>query len=130
MVLGLGVFFAVARESERPRGWWLGLALFLALGVGVAGLGLVGGFLFFWALAAMGAVGWRAVRGAAAEEDRLMVIGLLAAAGVLLTDALFSLPFHIVPSAQLGVLLAGLLLSRWVRELPGGAGDRAAGGEG
>jgi O-antigen ligase len=96
----------------------------------IAELGLVGGFLFFWALAAMGAVGWRAVRGAAAEEDRLMVIGLLAAAGVLLTDALFSLPFHIVPSAQLGVLLAGLLLSRWVRELPGGAGDRAAGGEG
>ena len=34
MVLGLGVFFAVAREEERSRGWWLSLlATFFAGGL-------------------------------------------------------------------------------------------------
>ncbi|MEA3349616.1 MAG: O-antigen ligase family protein [Chloroflexota bacterium] len=42
MILGLGVFFAAAREARRPRGWWLSLILFLVMGVGVAGLGLLG----------------------------------------------------------------------------------------
>jgi len=42
MVLGLGVFFAVAREAARSRGWWLSLTFYLALGVGVAVLGLLG----------------------------------------------------------------------------------------
>ena len=42
MVLGLGIFFAIVRESERPRGWWLALMLFLGAGVGIAGLGLFG----------------------------------------------------------------------------------------
>ncbi|MCJ7700217.1 MAG: O-antigen ligase family protein, partial [Anaerolineales bacterium] len=40
MVLGLGVFFAVARESGRARGWWLSLLIFLGFGVGIAGLGV------------------------------------------------------------------------------------------
>ena len=42
MVLGLGIFFAIVRESERPRGWLLALMLFLGAGVGIAGLGLFG----------------------------------------------------------------------------------------
>ena len=42
MVLGLGVFFAVVRESGRARGWWLSLLLFLGFGVGIAGLGVFG----------------------------------------------------------------------------------------
>ncbi|GAB4502300.1 MAG: hypothetical protein Fur0035_18480 [Anaerolineales bacterium] len=39
MVLGFGIFFAVSRESAR-LGW--SVALFLALGLGVAALGLLG----------------------------------------------------------------------------------------
>ena len=42
MVLGLGVFFAITREARQPHGWWLSLLLFLAMGVSVAGLGLLG----------------------------------------------------------------------------------------
>lgn len=42
MVLGFGVFFAVAREGERPRGWTLSLLAFLGIGLGIAGLGLLG----------------------------------------------------------------------------------------
>lgn len=42
MVLALGIFFAVARESRHPRGWWLGLFLFLGMGLAVATLGLLG----------------------------------------------------------------------------------------
>jgi putative inorganic carbon (HCO3(-)) transporter len=42
MVLGLGVFFAVAREGERLRGWWLSLLAFLGVGLGISALGLVG----------------------------------------------------------------------------------------
>lgn len=42
MVLGFGVFFAVAREGERPRGWTLNLLAFLGIGLGIAGLGLLG----------------------------------------------------------------------------------------
>ncbi len=42
MVLGLGVFFAVAREGERVRGWWLSLLAFLGIGLGIAVLGVFG----------------------------------------------------------------------------------------
>jgi len=42
MALGLGVFFAVVREGGRSRGWWLSLALYLTMGIGVAALGLLG----------------------------------------------------------------------------------------
>ncbi|MBT3391899.1 MAG: O-antigen ligase family protein [Chloroflexi bacterium] len=48
IVLGLGIFYAVVRESERPRGWWWSLLLFLGLGMGVAGLGLLGTNWFQW----------------------------------------------------------------------------------
>ncbi len=42
MVLGLGVFYAVVRVGQRPRGWWLCGLVFVTAGVGVAGLGLLG----------------------------------------------------------------------------------------
>jgi len=42
MALSLGIFFAVAREGTHPRGWWLALALYLGMGVGIAALGLLG----------------------------------------------------------------------------------------
>jgi putative inorganic carbon (HCO3(-)) transporter len=42
MVLGFGVFFAVAREGERPRGWTLSLLVFLGIGLGIAALGVFG----------------------------------------------------------------------------------------
>lgn len=42
MVLAIGVFYAVAREGQRPTGWWLSFLLFLAIGVSVASLGLLG----------------------------------------------------------------------------------------
>jgi len=42
IVLGLGVFFSVARAGLHPGGWWLGFTLFLVLGSGVAGAGLLG----------------------------------------------------------------------------------------
>ena len=41
LVLGLGVFFAIVRESRRPRGWLLCLAVFLVGGLGWAGLGFM-----------------------------------------------------------------------------------------
>jgi putative inorganic carbon (HCO3(-)) transporter len=42
MVLGLGIFFALAREGERARGWWWSLVAFLGIGLGVAALGFLG----------------------------------------------------------------------------------------
>ena len=42
MVLGIGVFFAVAREAGRPRGWILSLLAFLGIGLGIAALGVFG----------------------------------------------------------------------------------------
>jgi putative inorganic carbon (hco3(-)) transporter len=42
MVLGIGAFFAVARESRSARGFRWALLLFVAIGVGVAALGLAG----------------------------------------------------------------------------------------
>jgi putative inorganic carbon (HCO3(-)) transporter len=42
IVLGFGVFFAVAREAERPRGWILSLLAFLGIGLGIAALGVFG----------------------------------------------------------------------------------------
>jgi len=42
VVLGLGVFFAVVRESKRPLGWWLSLVAFLVGGLGWALIGFLG----------------------------------------------------------------------------------------
>jgi hypothetical protein len=42
IVLGLGIFYAFAREGRTPRGWWLGFLLFLGIGFGIAALGLLG----------------------------------------------------------------------------------------
>ena len=42
IVLGLGIFYAFAREGRAPRGWWLGFLLFLGIGFGIAALGLLG----------------------------------------------------------------------------------------
>ncbi|MCX6035506.1 MAG: hypothetical protein NTV38_11115, partial [Chloroflexi bacterium] len=42
MVVGFGVFFAVVREGERPRGWILGLLAFIGFGLGIAALGVFG----------------------------------------------------------------------------------------
>jgi len=42
MVLGLGIFYAFAREGRAPRSWWLGFLLFLGIGFGIAALGLLG----------------------------------------------------------------------------------------
>jgi putative inorganic carbon (HCO3(-)) transporter len=42
LVLGFGVFFAVARLGQDRLGWRLGVVAFLALGIGTAGVGLLG----------------------------------------------------------------------------------------
>ena len=42
MVLGLGAFYAIVRSGQSPRGWCLSLCAFLAIGVGMAGFGLLG----------------------------------------------------------------------------------------
>jgi putative inorganic carbon (HCO3(-)) transporter len=42
MVLGVGAFFVVVREAERPRGWTLSLLVFLGIGLGIAALGVFG----------------------------------------------------------------------------------------
>lgn len=42
LVLGLGVFFAIVRESRKPWGWWWSLAAFLGGGLGWATLGFLG----------------------------------------------------------------------------------------
>jgi putative inorganic carbon (HCO3(-)) transporter len=42
MVLGFGIFFAVAREGELPRGRWLSLLAFLGVGLGITVLGVFG----------------------------------------------------------------------------------------
>ncbi len=42
IVLGLGIFFAFAREGQTPRGWWLGFLLFLGIGFGIAVVGMLG----------------------------------------------------------------------------------------
>lgn len=42
IVLGLGIFYAFAREGQTPRGWWLGFLLFLGIGFGIAAVGLLG----------------------------------------------------------------------------------------
>ena len=41
MVLAFAAFFAVAREAQRPLGFWLFLALFLAAGVTIAAFALL-----------------------------------------------------------------------------------------
>lgn len=42
MVLGIGVFFGIAREGKRLPGWWLSFLVFLGAGAGIAALSLVG----------------------------------------------------------------------------------------
>jgi len=42
IVLGLGIFYAFAREGQKPRGWWLGFLLFLGIGFGIAAVGVLG----------------------------------------------------------------------------------------
>jgi putative inorganic carbon (HCO3(-)) transporter len=42
IVLGLGIFYAFAREGQTPRGWWLGFLLFLGIGFSIAAVGLLG----------------------------------------------------------------------------------------
>jgi len=42
LVLGLGVFYAVIRESGKPNGWWWSMAAFLGGGLGWALMGLLG----------------------------------------------------------------------------------------
>lgn len=42
LMLGLAVFFCVARLGRTPAGWWGALAFFCLSGIGVALLGLVG----------------------------------------------------------------------------------------
>jgi len=42
MVLGFGVYFAVARQGQRFGGWWASLTVFMLAGLGAALLGLLG----------------------------------------------------------------------------------------
>jgi len=42
MVLGLGAFFALVGAAAMPRAWMGAMTVFLVLGIGVAGLGLLG----------------------------------------------------------------------------------------
>ena len=42
VVLGLGVYFAIVRESRKPLGWWLSLIAFLGGGLGWALIGFLG----------------------------------------------------------------------------------------
>jgi len=42
MVLGLGVFYILVSSTEKEKGIGMGLAFFLATGLGVAGIGLLG----------------------------------------------------------------------------------------
>ena len=42
LVLGLGAFFAVVRESEHPHGWLSGLLAFIGIGSAIATLGILG----------------------------------------------------------------------------------------
>lgn len=42
MVLGLGIFFAFAREGQTQRGWWVSFLLFMIIGFGIAAIGLLG----------------------------------------------------------------------------------------
>ena len=51
MVLGIGVFYAVFRETNTSRGMWICLNFLALMGLGVAGLGLVG---TQWVTAKMG----------------------------------------------------------------------------
>lgn len=42
IVLGLGIFFAVAREARQPEGWWLCFGLYALLTFGMAVLAIIG----------------------------------------------------------------------------------------
>jgi putative inorganic carbon (HCO3(-)) transporter len=41
MVLEFGLYFGIVRYGMTKRGWWTAFVLFLAVGLGVAGLGLI-----------------------------------------------------------------------------------------
>jgi len=76
-------------------------------------LGAIGAFFACWFIAAACYAGWRNLVRANQEKDKALLIGCMAAVGVLIIDALFSFPFHIVPSAQCSVLLAACLIGNW-----------------
>ena len=42
IILGLGIFFVFAREGQSPRGWWLCFLVFMAIGVGITIIGVLG----------------------------------------------------------------------------------------
>jgi putative inorganic carbon (hco3(-)) transporter len=42
IILGLGIFYAVAREGQTQRGWWLGAILLMGFGLGISVLGVLG----------------------------------------------------------------------------------------
>lgn len=42
VVLGLGIYFAIVRESRKTLGWWLSLVVFLGGGLGWALIGFLG----------------------------------------------------------------------------------------
>jgi putative inorganic carbon (HCO3(-)) transporter len=42
IVLGLGIFLALARTGQNPRGWWISFLFFLVAGFGIAALGMLG----------------------------------------------------------------------------------------
>ena len=42
MILGIGLFVAISREGQYPRGWWLSFFVFLAIGFGISVIGLLG----------------------------------------------------------------------------------------
>jgi putative inorganic carbon (HCO3(-)) transporter len=42
MVLSFGAFFAVARESRRPAGFWSSMFVLLAMGLGIIAIALIG----------------------------------------------------------------------------------------
>ncbi len=42
MVLALGIYFAFSRYGQNMRGWWICLSIFLAVGAGMALVGLLG----------------------------------------------------------------------------------------
>jgi putative inorganic carbon (HCO3(-)) transporter len=42
ILFGLAVYFEIVRRCSQPRGWRVGIGLFLLTGLGIAGMGLIG----------------------------------------------------------------------------------------
>jgi putative inorganic carbon (HCO3(-)) transporter len=42
IILGVGIFYVIAREGQTPRGWWLSFLLLISLGFGISVIGLLG----------------------------------------------------------------------------------------